>query len=157
MYHFVGKGFDAHAAQTKVGDLEGDLEFLMRAVLKVETIREDLGKVGPVIALQVEEAMLGRRKALETQQAEQDAAPVRKMLKFERDLRQQLEKLHEQLQETKRELRLSPENIQKVVEIALKLEGQPPLLEAKVKGVWPDPTGQRRTCPVFHLPPFKGS
>ena len=43
------------------GDLEGDLEFLMRAALKVDAIREDLGKVGPVIADQVEEAMLGRR------------------------------------------------------------------------------------------------
>jgi hypothetical protein len=46
----------------KVGDLEADLEFLMRAALKVETIREDLGKVGPVIASQVEEAMLGRHR-----------------------------------------------------------------------------------------------
>ena len=157
VYHFVGKGFSAQASGTRAGDLEGDLEFLMRAALKVETIREDLGKVGPVIALQVEEAMLGRRKALETHQAERDAAPVRKMLKFERDLRQQLQKLHDQLQETRRELRLSPENIQKVVEIALKLEGQPPLQEARVEGVWPDPTGQRKTCPVFYLPPFKGS
>ena len=33
------------------GDLDGDLEFLMRAARKVETIREDLGKVGPAIAL----------------------------------------------------------------------------------------------------------
>ena len=31
------------------GDLEADLEFLMRAALKIETIREDLGKVGPVM------------------------------------------------------------------------------------------------------------
>ena len=37
-----------------VGALEGDLEFLMRAVQKVEQIREDLGKVGPVIADQVD-------------------------------------------------------------------------------------------------------
>ena len=50
-------------ADTAVGDLEADLEFLMRAVRKVEAIREDLGKVGPVIAEQVEEAMLGRRIA----------------------------------------------------------------------------------------------
>ena len=77
VHHFVGKGFSASTAQTRSGDLEGDLEFLMRAVLKVETIREDLGKVGPVIAAQVEEAMLGRRKTLDTQQAEKDAEPVR--------------------------------------------------------------------------------
>jgi superfamily II DNA or RNA helicase len=157
VYHFVGKGFDAQSAPSASGDLNADLEFLMRAALKIETIREDLGKVGPVIAAQVEEAMLGRRKSLDTQQAEKDAKPVREMFKFERDLQKQLEKLHEQLQETKRELRLSPENIQKVVEIGLALAGQPPLVEAKVKGVWPDPTGPRKQCPLFHLPPFKGS
>jgi hypothetical protein len=116
-----------------------------------------LGKVGPVIAAQVEEAMLGRRKALDTQQAEREAEPVRKMLKFERDLRKQLEKLHDQLTETRRELRLSPENIQKVVEIGLELAGQPSLQATKVKGIWPDPAGRRTSCPVFHLPPFKGS
>ena len=157
VYHFVGKGFTASTPQARVGDLAGDLEFLMRAALKIETIREDLGKVGPVIAAQVEEAMLGRRKALDTQQAERESEPVRKMLKFERDLRKQLEKLHDQLTETKRELRLSPENIQKVVQIGLELAGQPPLQETKVKGIWPDPSGRRTACPVFHLPPFKGS
>ncbi len=61
IFHFVGQGFDTARTSGRVGDLEADLEFLMRAALKVETIREDLGKVGPVIASQVEEAMLGRR------------------------------------------------------------------------------------------------
>ena len=68
--HFVGKGYNDREQQlvdTAVGDLEADLEFLMRAVRKVEAIREDLGKVGPVIADQVEEAMLGRRTRLDTQ------------------------------------------------------------------------------------------
>lgn len=31
VYHFVGKGFSASTPQARVGDLEGDLEFLMRA------------------------------------------------------------------------------------------------------------------------------
>ena len=60
----------ASIADTAVGDLDADLEFLMRVVRKVETIREDLGKVGPVIAEQVEEAMLGRRSRLDTRRAE---------------------------------------------------------------------------------------
>ena len=54
IFHFVGQGFDTARAASKVGDLEADLEFLMRAALKIETIREDLGKVGPVIAAQVQ-------------------------------------------------------------------------------------------------------
>ena len=32
---------------------------------KVEQIREDLGSAGPVIAAQIEEAMLGRRETLD--------------------------------------------------------------------------------------------
>ena len=62
VYHFVGKGYKEREKLdigVPVGELEGDLEFLMRAVRKVEAIREDLGKVGPVIAEQVQEAMLG--------------------------------------------------------------------------------------------------
>ena len=43
-----------------------------RAVEKVDTILENLGKVGMVIASQVEEAMLGKRKGLDTSLIEDD-------------------------------------------------------------------------------------
>ena len=99
----------------------------MRAALKVEAIREDLGKVGPVIARQVEEAMLGRRRSLDTARAERESQPVRALLKFERKLREQLQKLADQLNDTQRALRLSPANIQNVVETGLALAGQLPL------------------------------
>jgi superfamily II DNA or RNA helicase len=156
--HFVGKGYNDREramADTKVGDLEADLEFLMRAVRKVEAIREDLGKVGPVIAEQVEEAMLGRRSRLDTKRAESEAEPVRKLLKFERDLAKQIKSLVDKLNETKRELRLDPENVQKVVEVALELAGQPPLEKASILGVWPDQP--QKACPVFRLPALSGS
>jgi SNF2 family DNA or RNA helicase len=158
VYHFVAKGYndrERRNQETAVGDLEADLEFLMRAVRKIEAIREDLGKVGPVIADQVSEAMLGRRSRLDTRKAEEDAQAVGRLFKFERDLAKQVKQLKQQLQETKRELRLSPENIQKVVGIALELVGQPPLIPAKVEGIWPDP--KRHDCPVFHLPALTGS
>ena len=103
----------------------------MRAAIKVETIREDLGKVGPVIAQQVEEAMLGRRTTLHTEDAERDAQPIRKMLRFERDLHKQVQALMEQYRETRRELRLSPANIRHVVQVALALAGQPALIPSK--------------------------
>lgn len=157
VYHFVGRGFDTTRITSSVNDLEADLEFLMRAVMKVETIREDLGKVGPVIASQVEEAMLGKRRRLDTEKAERDAEPVRRMLKFERELRKQLEKLAGQLHETQQELRLSPENIENVVKTGLVLAGQPALIETEVPGIWPDPHDQRKTCPVFMLPSLSGS
>lgn len=157
IHHFVGKGFDTAKTSGKVGDLEADLEFLMRAALKVETIREDLGKVGPVIASQVEEAMLGRRTRLDTTRAEQEAEPVRKMLKFERKLREQLEKLASQLHETQHELNLTPEHVENVVRVGLELAEQPALIPVEVDGIWPDPTGVRKSCPVFRLPALSNS
>ncbi|MBR1214602.1 DISARM system SNF2-like helicase DrmD [Bradyrhizobium sp. JYMT SZCCT0180] len=157
IHHFVGRGFDTARTSGKVGDLEADLEFLMRAALKVETIREDLGKVGPVIASQVEEAMLGRRLHLDTTRAEQEAEPARKMLKFERDLRRQLEKLAAQLHETQQDLDLTPEHVENVVRVGLELAEQPALIATEVEGIWPDPTGVRKSCPVFRLPALSHS
>lgn len=157
IHHFVGRGFDTAHTSGKVGDLDADLEFLMRAALKVETIREDLGKVGPVIASQVEEAMLGRRDRLDTARAEKEAEPARKMLKFERDLRRQLEKLAAQLHETQHDLDLTPEHIENVVRVGLELAGQPALIPTEIEGIWPDPTGMRKDCPLFRLPTLSNS
>jgi hypothetical protein len=72
---------------------------------------------------------------------------VRKMLKFERDLAKQINELLDQYRETQRELRLSPENIWKVVEVALALAEQPALVPIK------HPSGK----PVFTLPALKHS
>ena len=157
IYHFVGAGY---AARIRDGvdapdQLSGDLEFLMQAAMKVSTIREDLGKVGPVIAQQVEEAMLGRRRRLDTTQAEKQAEPVRRMLKIERDLRERVQRLHDQLHETRQELRLAPTNIHKVVEVGLHIARQPALIPAEVDGLWT--RGDASPCPVFHLPSLRGS
>jgi len=150
VFHFVGKGYKERANRQfngTVSDMEADLEFLMRVALKIETIREDLGKVGTVIAEQVEEAMLGRRTRLDTEKAEKEAEPIRKMLKFERDLQKQVQALMEQYRETRKELRLSPENIGQVVKVGLALAGQPALI----------PTKTEDNTPCFQLPPLKGS
>lgn len=150
VYHFVGNGYRDRANRLftgKVSEMEADLEFLMRVALKIETIREDLGKVGTVIAEQVQEAMLGRRTVLDTENAEKEAEPIRKMLKFERDLQKQVQALMDQYRETRRELRLSPDNIRQVVSVGLALAGQPPLISTQ--------TSDGKLC--FQLPPLKGS
>lgn len=151
IYHFVMKGYKKHAKeQAAVGDLEADLEFLARAVEKVDTIREDLGKVGLVIASQVEEAMLGKRKGLDTALIENDAKALRKLLKFERDLKKQVEQHYGQLRETQQTLNLSPENICSAVQVALEIANQPPLQ--------PVPADHALAGKAFHLPQgFSGS
>ena len=62
VWHPVGAGEVGGASEMKAGDLTGDHEFLCGAVKKVDSIRQDLGCVGPVIARQIEEAMLGKRQ-----------------------------------------------------------------------------------------------
>lgn len=163
VHHFVGKGYKQRARNAQEGnpgDLEGDLEFLLRAARKVETIREDLGKVGPVISRQVTEAMLGRSRRLDTSDAERQSEPARQLLRVRRvenELNAQLARLHAQLLDTRRELNLTPEAIQAVVVAGMALAGQPPLIPASLTGLWPEPDSQRQVCPVFRLPQLGGT
>lgn len=160
IYHFVGR--DVHEqvdlVNRRAGDLDADLEFLMIAVRKVEQISKDLsGKVNPVIASQVEERMLGRRVGLDTRIAESDAASIRRQLSFERNLRDEIARLANQLSDSRKQLNIYPASVKAVVDIGLELAEKPPLKEATLKGVWPDPSGYRQQCPVFALPTLDGA
>jgi len=135
VYHFVAAGFEKTTPGQPKQTLEADLEFLFRAAQKVDQIREDLGKVGPVIAEQVEQAMLGKRRTLDTSQAESQTEPIRRLLKAERDVQDQIRQLREQLAEIKLELHLTPENVRHVVQVGLRIAGQPPLEPVQVAGV----------------------
>ena len=159
--HFVSNTYkdlpiNDEALSTHASNLDDDLEFLMQAVLKIEHIREDLGNVGPVIAEQVEEAMLGRRRTLDTKRAEENA-PSRHLQAFARKQRallaERIEQLYTQLQEGRRELNLLPNNIQAVVETALELAKQPPLQ----KRVLHDQHGKHPPIEVFDVPELSGS
>jgi superfamily II DNA or RNA helicase len=146
VHHFVSKGYE----EATPGSLEGDLEFLFIAAKKIEEIREDLGSVGPVIAEQVEEAMLGNRRSLDTGAAEQKRAAQRRVLKIERDLRAEIARLRERLAESVSELRIHPHNVERVVQTALELARQPRLVERTLAR----PSGTDR---VFELPQLSGS
>jgi superfamily II DNA or RNA helicase len=157
VYHFVTKGYrkqEQNAWDVRGPSLEADLEFLFRAVQKVEQIREDLGKVGPVIAQQVEEAMLGKRQRLDTSQAERDNEPVRRLLKFERDLRAQIARHMEQLQETRQVMDFSPQNTHTIVETALELAGQRPLIPVALP---PHTSNPGKQAQAYWLPALSGS
>lgn len=151
IWHPVGSGFDLKTSSqiTEVGKIEGDHEYLMRAVLKVETIREDLGSVGPVIAQQIEEAMLGKRQDMNTHQAEDRAAGVKRFVAAERTMQEKTSRLHERLMEAKTDFHLSPEYIHRAVSVALTLAEKPSLQPTSLCDV---PDGS-----VFHVPDLPGS
>jgi len=151
VWHPVGKGLQSAGADAgaKVGDLDGDHEYLMRAVMKVEAIREDLGSVGPVIAAQIEEAMAGRRTQLDTRDAEAKAEKARRFLATERKLQERIAKLHERLLEARNDFHLAPDRIVRAVQVAMQLAEKPPLKTI----AWPDAPANS----VFEVPQLAGS
>ena len=151
IWHPVGKGFhgDSKNPDAMVGDLEGDHEYLMRAVVKVEAIREDLGSVGPVIAQQIQEAMSGKRTQLDTRDAEAKAAKARRFVVAERKLQEKIAKLHERLLEARNDFHLSPDRIVRAVQVAMELAEKPPLKPIP----WPNAPANT----VFEVPQLAGS
>src|SRR5260370_24123347 len=157
IYHFVSNTYrDEDLPGRSLSKLDADLEFLMRAVKKIDRIREDLGNVGPVIADRVEKAMLGRKRSLDTRQAEENS-PSRRLHAFERKQREKLQEhihqLHQQLQECKRELELTPASIQAGVETSLDVARQPALQ----RRILHDPYGHYPPIEVFDVPELSGS
>ncbi|MEJ7788113.1 MAG: DISARM system SNF2-like helicase DrmD, partial [Solirubrobacteraceae bacterium] len=136
VHHCVSAGWETGQR----GDLEGDLDFLARVVQKVEQIREDLGSAGPVIATQIEEAMLGRRSTIDDSRFTGRAA-ARALLQQERRMKETLAGLRDDLHASREALHLQPERIERVVATALVLDGQPALQ--------PGPTPETWTVPIL--------
>lgn len=147
IWHPVGRARSGKALAP--GEVAGDHEYLMRAANKVETIREDLGSVGPVLARQIEEIMLGRRNRFDTVSAEANAARARRFVAAERQLRDRIQRLHQTLNQARSEFRMSPENVERAVRVALDLAKKPPLTPVKLSGA-PDAV-------VFTVPVLTGS
>lgn len=158
VWHPVPAGLDFEALRQLIsqGDsraidlssIEGEAEFLVRAILKVEQMREDLGCVGPVIAQQVEEGMLGQRDRLDTGGAEARATEARKYMVVERRLQERIARLHERLLEARDAFQLTPERVARAVSVALDIAGKPPLGPGNLA---------RGNGNVFSLPLLTGS
>ena len=119
--HFVGAGWQ----QAGSGSFEDDLEFLSRVAAKVAQEREDLGRVNPVLARAVESRMLGR-PILDDPFATQ---PGTTLIRAEKDLTAQVARLREQLRRSTDTLHVAPANIRRVVDTALRLAAQPPMID----------------------------
>jgi superfamily II DNA or RNA helicase len=148
VFHFVPAGWQA--AQPPAGSaLEDELYFLSVAVRKVEQIREDLGSAGDVIAAQIEQKMLGRRPDWQTADREIARRTSNAELKINRELARDLEKLTATLAESRGDLNLSPQTMERVVRTALRLVHHKDLIDAV------PPKGFRAAC--FRLPDLPGA
>lgn len=121
--HFVGAGWQSAPANS----YEADLEFLSRVATKVAIEREDLGSVNPVLANAVEAQMLGMPTVMDPLTTKSKASAV--LLRAEQNLRAQVADLRAQLYRSVEQLHVRPSNVRRVVDTALALAEQPPLVE----------------------------
>lgn len=154
IHHFVGTGWkDASPHQwmgVAAGTLEADLAFLSLIARKIETIRDDLGTAGPVLAAEVEAAMLGRTANPDRIVSSDRNQAARSLNRLERNFRQRIAELHDQLAESVAELHLSPANVERVTATALALANQAPLRQTTLHRSDGDVT-------VFDVPPLTRS
>ncbi len=126
IHHFVGEGWETQPA----GSLEADLGFLSLVARKVDTIRDDLGSVGPVLAQEVERKMLGLPASVDRRPTDDRSKAARALNRIERNLREEVARLREQLDASVDELGLTPDAVERVVQTALELARQPALKPA---------------------------
>jgi superfamily II DNA or RNA helicase len=131
-------------------DARGDRgEDILRTLRKLAAMSADMGSVNPVIAPQFADYLEGRRDSLDLTSAEARIQKSKKYLKIDADLKERVKRAHDRLAETRADLGLSPERIERAVKTALRMEDKPDLKPASLDGV---PDGL-----VFWLPELPGS
>jgi hypothetical protein len=70
---------------------------ILRALRKLDAMRADMGSVNPVTAPQLPDLLEGRRRDLDTRQAEARMEKSRRFVKAERDLRERVASLDEKV------------------------------------------------------------
>ena len=129
--------------------LGGHKDDIIRALRKLEAMREDMGSVNPVIAPQMAGLIEGTRRELDTREAELRASKAKRFVRAERQLKERIARLHERLQETQKDFHLTPERICAAVKTGLALAEKPPLISVELEGA---PSGT-----VFEMPALTGS
>jgi len=123
--HFVGTGWEG-----AVDSYEADLEFLSRVATKVARMEEDLGSVNSVLADAVQRRMLGQITTFDVEAAGASARSRKGgRLAAEANVGEQVRRVHERLERTVEELGITPRRVQRVVDTALDLAHQQPLVE----------------------------
>lgn len=137
------------AGDTEGNTVGGHKDDIIRALRKLESMREDMGSVNPVIAPQMSGLIEGSKKELNTQLAEAKTAKARKFIKAERRLKEKIQKLHLQLLETQDEFHLTPEHVLAAVQTGLALAEKPLLKPTTLEGA---PAGS-----IFLMPELTGT
>lgn len=136
-------------SDTSKGAIGGHAEDILRALRKIDSMRQDLGSVNALIEPQISQVLEGSQKELETAAAEKKMASAKKYMRADSRLKERIAKLHERLVETQHDYHLTPAHIQAAVETALSIADKPKL---KVRHLANAPNGT-----VFDMPALSGN
>ena len=130
-----------------------DHAFLLRVAQKVDEIRDDLGTVSSVLAERIEARMLRSGDDsldLEAELAARRDRALTDLAGLRRDFTSQLDEVRSRYHDSVAELELSPESVQRAVQVGLKISNQPqPLLKVVNR-----PDGP---ATVFKIPDLSGT
>lgn len=121
-----------------------DLAFMSLIARKVATIATDLGSVNQVISTDIQEHFTSGGRGIRAKKSPLDGnAVINRALKGGIDLNTQLTALEKGHTDERARLHLEPDNLRRVVDTALRIDHQPPLIEV----------GDEDTdAPVFDVP-----
>ncbi|MBO1330971.1 DISARM system SNF2-like helicase DrmD [Streptomyces sp. VRA16 Mangrove soil] len=148
--HFIGSGWQ----QAQAGSYEADLEFLSRVAKKVARMEQDLGSVNAVLADAVQRRMTGDTAPVDIERARPRPIKGRRTggeVAPEQNVTAQSKKLAEEYDKTVSALGLTPANVKRVVDTALALDHQPPLIPSLLRAEDFEP-GE-----LFDVQPLSGS
>ncbi|MFI1372331.1 DISARM system SNF2-like helicase DrmD [Streptomyces longwoodensis] len=148
--HFIGSGWQ----QAQAGSYEADLEFLSRVAKKVARMEQDLGSVNAVLADAVQRRMTGDTAPVDIENAKPRPIKGRRTggeVAPEQNVTAQTKRLADQYDETVTALGLTPGNVKRVVDTALALDNQPPLLPSTLRAEDFEPGD------LFDVQPLSGS
>lgn len=148
--HFIGAGWQ----QAQAGSYEADLEFLSRVAKKVARMEHDLGSVNAVLADAVQRRMTGDTAPVDIENARPKPIKGRRTggeVAPEQNVTAQTKRLADQYDETVTALGLTPANVKRVVDTALALDNQPPLLPSTFRAEDFEPGD------LFEVQPLSGS
>ncbi|WP_317931939.1 DISARM system SNF2-like helicase DrmD [Halioxenophilus sp. WMMB6] len=136
-------------ADTSKGAVGGHADDILRALRKIDSMRQDLGSVNALIEPQISQVLEGTRSNLETKAAEKQMESAKRYMRADARMRERIERLHTRLIETQTDFHLTPDRIQAAVETALQLAEKPALKPVELSDARPGT--------VFEMPPLSGS
>jgi len=137
VFHFV--------PDTKSSTYGADADFMARIAKKVAQVEKDLGSVNPVIAIgeEIQQHFTRGAPAKRKSKGEDPNAVINTALAGEMELNARLTQLEQHFDESRSDLHLEPDNLRRVVDTALRINHQSPLI----------PIGDQYTdAEVFEIP-----